>query len=717
MKYPYLSDESFLKFFDRQRMQEQFVKIIVLNWEEQPIQDIVGRATGGSINFDGSSSIRRTASINLYAIDIEDGLVNTRNLLSINKKVILEIGFKNTTPYYQEYEKIWFPMGTFVIIQSSLSHSAGGVNISLQLKDKMCLLNGECGGTLPASVTFNEIEFVSADGTVSISYPNIYEIIQEAVNHWGGEQLGKIIISDIDTRIKKVMKWVGSSPVYLYNTGAGYEFTTNIKVIEELEAQGYEETTNFLNITPTSKHYMKYTYGKDVGYVYTNFIYPDGELVGEAGSPLTEILDKIRDMLGNFEYFYDIDGNFIFQEKKNFLNTTQSTVELNKMENSDYLIDMSKGKAIYSFDDGTLITSYSNNPQFNMIKNDFIIWGERKDSTGRTHPIRYHLAIDSKPQLSRTYRVFKYEDPQDELIKAKPVVEYQNESVLPEEGSVDTFYYLPGQEELFLSDEEEEKSLFLEGEEDSLLSLEAIGIVMKWDSQINHFIEMTDGEVVFITPVDWRTELYLNGVESEKYGVATNYYYTELQNEWPKLYNIWGQPAGFYQEVLDNPSDCDYFLDFIDSGAAIGEFSISNIGRRTKTLVDNNINCLFAPEIPDLIILEAGAENIAEQRQECEDKGQKFTQASNNIISQLITGGSLYSAYDAIRDLLYQNTSYNESISIQCIPIFHLDSNIRIGVTDYESGIFGDYIINTLSIPLDINGTMTISATRALERI
>jgi hypothetical protein len=32
--------------------------------------------------------------------------------------------------------------------------------------------------------------------------------------------------------------------------------------------------------------------------------------------------------------------------------------------------------------------------------------------------------------------------------------------------------------------------------------------------------------------------LYLQGVAAEPYGVESNYYYTELANEWPKLFEI-----------------------------------------------------------------------------------------------------------------------------------------------------------------------------------
>ena len=36
---------------------------------------------------------------------------------------------------------------------------------------------------------------------------------------------------------------------------------------------------------------------------------------------------------------------------------------------------------------------------------------------------------------------------------------------------------------------------------------------------------------------------------------------------------------------------------------------------------------------------------------------------------------------------------------------------------DFLKGIYGDYMIKSITLPLDINGTMNLSCTRALERI
>ena len=64
---------------------------------------------------------------------------------------------------------------------------------------------------------------------------------------------------------------------------------------------------------------------------------------------------------------------------------------------------------------------------------------------------------------------------------------------------------------------------------------------------------------------------------------------------------------------------------------------------------------------------------MSELREECIEKGQNFIQVSSDIYSKIELGGTFNSAWVAIRDLLYQYTQYNESISIQAIPIYHLD--------------------------------------------
>ena len=677
---PYLRDKDFLKIIDRSSFKEEFAKITILNWQERPIDEIQGKVSSGTLNINGSSSLRRTCNLTILIDENNSNITSVKNSLSINKKIKLDIGIKNNTSQYSEYDIIWFPLGTYIISSVSITNTNSQItSASLQLKDKMCLLNGECGGLLPASVTFSSYDTLDANGAYQTEQPTIYTIIKYVVNYFGGEQLPKILISDVDERVRKVMKWTGSNPLYITQytsttSGVQYGATTDKEQVDKALAAG------------TIDSYTEYKSGQDVGYIYTDFIYP-GELIGDAGNSVCDILDKIKSALGNYEYFYDLDGNFVFQEIKNYLNTSKSTNDLNNMEQNDYLIDITKGKSVYTFNDSFLISSYSNAPQYSMIKNDYIVWGMREDATtGATYPIRYHLAIDTKPQIGNTYKVFFYEDPDDGIRKAKRPIQFSTRNEFPTQGAEDTFY----------------------------LALDT-NTIYKWDTEQNDYI-MFATQTKDITTTDWRTELYLSGTQAEGFSLDTNNYYTELNNEWPKMYDI--ENGEFYEEYEKDPSSLDYFLDFIDSSAAIGELSISNIGKRSKIVVDEDINCIFEREIPNLVMIDASQDSaiVTEQREEAQRKGQDYIQVSGAIYNLLATGGTQNSAFERVKELIYQYTSYNESITLQCLPIYYLDVNQRITVNDTKSNIYGDYMINSISIPLNISSMMTISATRALER-
>ena len=222
-------------------------------------------------------------------------------------------------------------------------------------------------------------------------------------------------------------------------------------------------------------------------------------------------------------------------------------------------------------------------------------------------------------------------------------------------------------------------------------------------------------EVQDIQATDWRTELYLQGQEGGRLGTGSNPYWAELNAEWPKLYDL---KANKYQdEVLQDYTTMDYYLDFLDTYSAVGEFSVENIGRRTHVVTDNSVNCIFEPYVPDVVLIENGQEDTGIKRDEAIDRNLRYCQVDSTLYSQLTVGGTHNSAYEVVKDLLYQYTSYNENITVQALPMFHLEPNIRIGVNDLESNIYGDYMISSISIPLTASGTMNINATRALEKI
>ena len=679
----YLQDTSFLKQLSGFHIKEYFVKIIVLNWQEEELQNIEGKVISANINIDGNSIIRRTATLSVYIDDTNNDITSANNLLSINKKVKIQIGFNNVTDKYLEYSVLWFPLGVYVITGNSISYSDSGLVASIQLKDKMCLLNGECGGTFPASVVFDNYTTIDDNGNQIISRPTIYQIIQELVNHFGGQQLGKIIISDLDTRVKQVVKWIGHVPLYVYKEGEQYQYSLNEQQTEQIEWPK-----------------KVFEYGQDIGYIYTDFTYP-GDLIGDAGNTVTDILEKIKEVLGNYEYFYDIDGNFIFQQIKNYLNNAQSKYILDSLNdrklmpdyiNKPYLIDINNKTSVFEFKDSNLISSYSNTPHYEAIKNDFIVWGIRTTSEGYEVPLRYHLAIDKKPKVGNKYKVFQYIDESDGLQKWYYPLTFEKKENFPTKGAAGVFYY-----------NNEDKHIYKWGE--------------VTDQQYDYI--MIDATLEQIETTDWRTQLYFQGLVANVLGTDSNYYFAQLYNEWPLIYDI--RNKQFYDEVIKNPTQINYFLDFIDQpSAGIAELSVNNIGRRTQVInADKNVNCVFQAWIPDLILINLGLneKEVKELKEECQKRGQPFYQMERVLYDATDIGGSRYSAYEEIRQVFHQYTKYNETISLQTLPIYYLQPNTRITIENAESNIYGDYIIDTLSFTLDNSSMLTINATKAPEKI
>ena len=105
--YEYLTDSNFLKTIDQMHIKEQYAKITILNWNEEPIQEIQGIVTGGSLNIDGKSSMRRTCNLSVFvAEDTNTNVTDIDHLFSLNKKMYLEIGYLNITNEYKKYKML-----------------------------------------------------------------------------------------------------------------------------------------------------------------------------------------------------------------------------------------------------------------------------------------------------------------------------------------------------------------------------------------------------------------------------------------------------------------------------------------------------------------------------------------------------------------------------------------------------------------------------------
>lgn len=633
--FEYLNDMDFLTQLDKLHMRVQYAKIILLSFkDEEPIKEIQGSITSGNLSVNGSSAIRRTINLTMLASIDNSNLEDIDNEISINKKIKVLIGYDNPLKSYKNYgDIIWFPCGLFVLSSANISRSTSGWNISITGKDKMCLLDGTAGGTLPASITFHESLVQLDNGDVEIQYPTIFQIIYEAVNHWGGEAIENIIITDIDEEIKMLVRYMGDKPVYFSN---------------DYQSLSFEAQEDYPHM---------FSYGQDAGYKYTDFTYP-GELVLNAGDTVVTLLDKIVSTLGNYEYFYNIDGKFVFQEIKNYLNTGSPLLELSP---EDYVRSYNNAKFLYSLTDLDTTTAITRNPKYDNVKNDFYVWGKRKTSTGVEVSIRYHLAIDDKPDINLAMQnMWEVKDKKSNLI-----VRYDFNTL--DDYSVDDY------------------------------TVTLVG-----------------------TPCDeWREELYRRALNAQvSNSVYDNYYDSELIAEWRNLYNPmnknWDATNHWNPDVFNDPGSINFWLDFIDTSSALGKYSIKNIGRRTKVVNNNDIKTVYNSEVPDVVFIEGLDQDLIVKYQGI---GQRFFILTNEYYDMFSISTTGTSCFDQIREIMYQNLCYNTTISLTCLPKYYIEPNNIIRVEDKDSNIYGNYQITQYSLPLTYNGTMSITATEVLTRV
>ena len=421
-----LYDKDFLLKLDKNRNKTIYARITALQFNESPIEYIEGRVTQGSINIDGASAVRRTCSLSIICQDFD----YSDYYWGMNTKFKLEVGVENTIdPDYPDI--VWFPQGIYLITNFSTSHSPTGLNINISGKDKMCLLNGEVGGSLESSVDFGTIQEESADGIWTIRKIPIVEIIRNMVHVYAGEPYWNIIINDLDSYGVELLEYRYDIPMYLYRYPSSQQYhntlienTTNtfaltrggqqilLKDIPNTHLEmllddvfGVAEPQPVWDKDGNEYYLAKIDTGQAGGYRKTDLTYP-GDLIANIGESITSVLDKIRNMLVEFEYFYDLNGQFVFQKKRSFINTLWTPVTTDEQGNAAVTqsLELSSASA-YTFSGSELITAFNNTPNILNMRNDYSIWGERETITGAKVPIHMRYAIDIIPKYYKTIRV------------------------------------------------------------------------------------------------------------------------------------------------------------------------------------------------------------------------------------------------------------------------------------------------------------------------
>lgn len=711
--------KEFLRELDLQKHKTIYARISSLQFNESPIETIEGKVTGGSINIDGTSSMRRSCSLTMVAQD-----VNISDYYwGLNTKFKLEIGVENTIN--KNYEDIiWFQQGVYVITAFSTALSTSNYTINISGKDKMCLLNGEVGGTINSSVDFGKIDEIDEDGNVqTISYP-IKDIIRDSVHQYGGEPFHNIIINDVDDIGLELLEYRYDIPMYLLREQHDDTYFTavlegetpcwlqdgtattvaDLAIYDSLVSSLTELTASTIftldQTNPIWCCAAKIEYGQTAGYRSTPLTYA-GELVANIGASLTSILDKIVNMLGNFEYFYDLDGRFVFQRKKTYINTTYSPITSTE-DGGSYVEPLAYASGTtYNFTGSELITAFNNAPNLSNLRNDYSVWGTRKSVSGQELPVHMRYAIDEKPVSYTSYDNITYSALDG--IDWREII-YQMSIDYRRHNHDDDFALQIAKRN------KEQYPTGMTGYEQYYIDLEGFwrdlyypkdaynADILKLNNKIKAAQEKlaaTDNPAVKES-LELRISTYEENIKTLEKKIKN--YYTD------------GINAGWNKYVYEQPETLNFWFDFLDEGGTLNQFSCKMVGCRPKAVNDKDVKSIYFRETPTIIFTDdLSKEEIK--------PGYRYFFTSANYDAMFSISAQGKSAKDEIDTLLYNHSYCIESTNITAIPIYYLEPNTRIYVFDDKTGIEGDYIVSRISIPLTYNGTMSITATKAAESL
>lgn len=697
-----------LKIFEENNS-KYIIKIELLDWNtENVIKSIEGYTTSGTRTEDGNSVVRNTINLSFVANEDNYQLLNPTNEIYPNKKIKLYEGIINKLT---GGEPRWYPKGVYVLTSPSISYSPSAYGITINASDKMCLCDGSVGGKIDFSTRVDaEYENNSTKNTYIIAAADEYEKILN------GEKVTQSELEDskalIILNLRQYLYYVASSDYTqessvltlidnienIQLTTSSYDLKTysqdfsrlinntsykKLKISEIIKyvmiEYGHENPAKvIINDIPDKVKtpiYIKQKVEKEdgeeetitrIGYKMIDYIYPE-ELIVAAGTTVTSILDMcVQALGGNFEYFYDNNGNFIFQEKKNYINN--DIVDINDLEPSNYKYKYDYFPIHYDFSQSRIIASYSNSATWTNIKNDISVWGNDENQT-----LGYRVVIDEKPKVPnyvinlfnsstkldwREYLVYNYEIGINNTLVGKHKGE-----------TIDFGYYLN-----------------------------------------------VDNPTVVICPEDRDTKYYF-----KRYNKATQEWErlitenedkgAEIPRYYPELSTLWFNDRYYLNGEPQEKKVFNYNLDLLAGDTYFNKWRISSIGERVESVTDNDVKQLYPTKIEDILVY-------------VNEKDLEYTTNIDGAIKldsydefrNYPPAGNVYKdAYSTVKEQLFKNLYANEQITITSLPILTLSANNRCYGYNLQAQMDGFYLTQTITEDYS-NHTMTISLVKNLPR-
>lgn len=666
------------------------VIVELLDLQERPIGRVEGDIISGSVSIDGDSPTRRTLNMVFMTNDDNYKILETSNELSLNKKVKVYIGVTDIQTK-EEKDPVWFKIGTYVLSKCTSSASVSAQQINITAQDKMCLHNGEIAGALEYTTRLDSETITPAYATYIENLQKGYQDLEKNLDN------KNIYLDNIESNLNIIYREVEGANSFLETqviTMFGLVNTLRTQSSSEDEFQNnlqeLSESISSLYINSkmkklTIKEIIKYAAislggelpGKvvindvpdkiktpilvdketnTIGYKMIDYIYPE-ELTLTTGQPISSIYEQCKQALGgNYEYFFDIDGNFVFQEIKNYLNN--NIPDINKIQALDYRYSFDKIPVQFDFSAYNIESSYVNTPNWNNIKNDFYVWG-----TNDSQVIGYHLVIDDKPVIpsyvkdytSPTYRM----DWREFIIHNYDV------------GINNTF------------------------------------VGKCYIEEIDNMDKSKIGNVCCVIDKNISAPLYKvwNGTSWENFSTTGVQRLTQPPEYYAELSTIWKNDR--YEPNFSKKTDVNvynYNFDILEGDKELSKFSVKTIGRRKCPLEDDNIKQLYPTVVEDILVY------YDESDLEYTSNPEKAIKLDNiEDFKNYPAVGNIYKdAFSTVKNLLFQHTTYNEQLQITCAPIYNLEVNWRCFASFLKTNTNGYFLTKKINFNLDSTGIMNV---------
>ena len=316
-------------------------------WKGTPIKKLDGNLVSDSLNVDSESTQRRTYTCNLTLTDknlkLHDLEIAANSDIWIDKYIRVYYGIKSN----RDHQIYYWLIGTFTFVTPNYTYSINERTLSISCSDLMADYDGTKNGQITGT---NVIGEVYTSGALALNMSYTFKIC--SVSGYKKNADGTFYLDDdglpvaegyvkIHDAICAVCRMAGISEDMM-EIDDYVETDKNGDPVYETDAYG-----NYIdfdgNVTTDSSKYVKKAY--TIPY----------DLEFEPGKTYAEVWQEIADLYTNYEFFFDINGKFIW--RKIPTNIKEKVVLNNK------LID-------------PLLVSEVHNNSFSGIYNATEVWGK-----------------------------------------------------------------------------------------------------------------------------------------------------------------------------------------------------------------------------------------------------------------------------------------------------------------------------------------------------